>query len=878
VFALERAQARRFRISQQIQRLEDRGADVSRLRASLGRLTEAQSNREFGTFRQLGNELQRQVALQKLRFDLQQQATNKDQLKAAVLQRNAESNGGARESIFALERAQARRFRLSQQIQLLEDKGADVSRLRTSLGRLTEAQTNREFGTFRQQSNELQRQIALERRKFDLRQKSSVELERQRRLEISNATSSPIRGGTQYLDSPIFLEQQQRNFLKNAPRSPVRGGINFPGSPIFEQNRKAQELLAQAQRNKELDEFFALSGSNAQPTTSRQGFANKFGGRIGSAVSSGLIGGAFPALFGQGLNASIGGLAGGVGGGLLGGGFGFGLSLVGTAIGSELDKAVTNAKLLGSALEDPISKFEELAAAGLLSSKSVSKTVQALIDSGKEAEAAATIQRDLAQTYGDLKNGQDLSNISEQLAASWSKLGIAMVEFKDGPLNGLFKFIQANAEYAFQSGRSKNVEDQLRQSGQGNLVPRLRKELAAPDVQYNVKKTTEIIDKYAQNLPAYKEATRQLKDAQDTRAKITQLTYKQIAADAQGNKELSGTLELDALRLKNQEKLQRLKAEGNYYADNKSKTGLGQAAKEANDQFKLDQQRLLEDEKQRALNERNAQFTSGLRLRDSRAEASLQALRPSFGAPGLQAFGALNELRQARDAAAEARRQSNESPDNANLRRAAEEARSNLVTAGIKFKSDLLEAYQAAKDAVVQITRSVQDAKLNLLGLQGGNEGVNSFLSGPAAIGRQRDAFNALLPQFQEAKRTAASLRPANDFAYQNGINNVGNGLAGSSFDYANNYMQSFIKSVQNEQRQKEDLQRTEDTKELAKATNSLLAINKLLNDSSTNVYKSLDAAAANIGNLAKKDWVVNVNVPGGSATGDVVSAINGRL
>jgi hypothetical protein len=202
-------------------------------------------------------------------------------------------------------------------------------------------------------------------------------------------------------------------------------------------------------------------------------------------------------------------------------------------------------------------------------------------------------------------------------------------------------------------------------------------------------------------------------------------------------------------------------------------------------------------------------------------------------------------------------------------------AAARLAEETAKVRSGLIESYQAAKDAVVQITRSVQDAKLNLLGLQGGNEGVNSFLSGPAAIGRQRDAFNALLPQFQEAKRTAASFRPANDFAYQNGINNIN---FSGSFDYINNQMQSFIKSVQNEQRQKEDLQRTEDTKELAKATNSLLAINKLLNDSNTNVYKSLDAAAANIGNLAKKDWVVNVNVPGGSASGDVVSAINGRL
>ena len=60
--------------------------------------------------------------------------------------------------------------------------------------------------------------------------------------------------------------------------------------------------------------------------------------KLGSTASSAIIGGAFPLLFGQTGAAAVGGGLGGAAGGLVGGQFGFALSILGTAIGSAIDK------------------------------------------------------------------------------------------------------------------------------------------------------------------------------------------------------------------------------------------------------------------------------------------------------------------------------------------------------------------------------------------------------------------------------------------------------------------------------------------------------------------------------------------------------------
>ena len=69
-----------------------------------------------------------------------------------------------------------------------------------------------------------------------------------------------------------------------------------------------------------------------------------------NAGASAMIGGAFPLLFGQGAGAAAGGALGGGLGGLMGGQFGFALSLVGTNLGSLVDRLVQGASELGKAM------------------------------------------------------------------------------------------------------------------------------------------------------------------------------------------------------------------------------------------------------------------------------------------------------------------------------------------------------------------------------------------------------------------------------------------------------------------------------------------------------------------------------------------------
>jgi hypothetical protein len=130
----------------------------------------------------------------------------------------------------------------------------------------------------------------------------------------------------------------------------------------------------------------------------------------------------------------VGGGLGGFAGGLVGGQFGFGLSLVGTALGTQVDAAVQKLELLGSALSSPVAKFGELADAGFISSSSLEKQIQALIEVGKEAEAAALIQKDLAATYGDLGGAQELATASDELNRSWTELQVAAANLVATPV------------------------------------------------------------------------------------------------------------------------------------------------------------------------------------------------------------------------------------------------------------------------------------------------------------------------------------------------------------------------------------------------------------------------------------------------------------
>ena len=100
------------------------------------------------------------------------------------------------------------------------------------------------------------------------------------------------------------------------------------GKELNKQNLQAirKEIL--------LEQKLAASKNNTARANIRKGRSGTFG----STASSAIIGGAFPLLFGQTGAAAVGGGLGGLAGGAIGGQFGFALSILGTAIGSAIDK------------------------------------------------------------------------------------------------------------------------------------------------------------------------------------------------------------------------------------------------------------------------------------------------------------------------------------------------------------------------------------------------------------------------------------------------------------------------------------------------------------------------------------------------------------
>lgn len=282
--ALEIAQEKRFRLARRIDDLEERGAAVSRLRNRLGQLTDAQSKRQFGTFRKIGQELARQVTLEERRVDAQKRQERESQKQARIGARN----GGASESITALQDAQDRRFRLSQRINRLEDRGVKVDRLRTQLGELTTSYAQRQFGTAKQLSRELGRQVTLTEARARRERDAQQAVERRTKAEqAATARSariggprSPIQGSRSIPDSPAFLDAQRKRQASDlaraarigGPREPIRGRKDLEGSPAFirEQVKRSTDVYKRfvEQQARELTRA-ARAGGPAEPIRGR---------------------------------------------------------------------------------------------------------------------------------------------------------------------------------------------------------------------------------------------------------------------------------------------------------------------------------------------------------------------------------------------------------------------------------------------------------------------------------------------------------------------------------------------------------------------------------------------------------------------------------
>ena len=665
-------------------------------------------------------------------------------------------------------------------------------------------------------------------------------------------------------------------------------------------SRNEQAVANSPERQRARQELDLLAVQNKR----RAAEAKETKRRVSEASSNALIGGAFPALFGQGLGASVGGALGGGAGGLVGGQFGFGLSLVGTALGSQFDIATQKLQTLGQALSDPIKQFSALSEAGLISSKGLEKQIQALIDTGREAEAAALIQQDLASTYGDLQGAKELSAASDELNRSWAKLqattasliGLPLVSLLSDTSSALLVFAEAVSK--LRDLIPKPVADAggnfLKQFALGGLLPGVK---TVQDAARFIPGSQGVSGFFAGLLGGgggNNELTQQndqLNSAKQNYADLNTLAYQLVTAQAQGNKELEIGLRKREIQLK----LERDSATLNESNDPGGIRRQSLIDKAKQDAFALDEQLKLltngsltdlqnkltelssrnsrlpvdsqayRDSLQEIINEQtrlnelkkteSQRFAESIaaanQLRSIQEEIAIQQQRGSLTGTGIGALQALRALEDAKRAEQNAQANLRTSPGDTSLLNAAQLASENVALAAAKTKADLEDAYIAAERSVQSISRSIEDAVTALDAARGGAAGVNRYIAPQQARDRQVEANTRL---FATANELANALGVVASFS--------------GSLTQRNSQLEDFIRSARQELRASQDINQLND--DLTRSQNDLATVNGALFKVNEQLYNATSNLASSTEALANKDWNVYVSVPGGSATGDV--------
>ena len=174
-------------------------------------------------------------------------------------------DGGARESVDAKLKAELKRASVMRQINELETKGVNVTRLRKAMGEATTAQSKRQYGLASKLQISLDNQVKNEQSKLRILEHQNRTLKEQDSAIRKNATSSPVRGGRDFPGSPLWHQEQ----IRNATSSPVSGGIAFPQSP------KALKEVAKVEKVKLDASIKAINvAAKAEEAAARKGLKN----------------------------------------------------------------------------------------------------------------------------------------------------------------------------------------------------------------------------------------------------------------------------------------------------------------------------------------------------------------------------------------------------------------------------------------------------------------------------------------------------------------------------------------------------------------------------------------------------------------------------
>ena len=304
---------------------------------------------------------------------LEQLRKNEDQFGVA----QSSSSNRVRRNV-----AESRRSRISSKFKTLDTSTPSIDLRNRVRENIRQSRISRFGSGFADFNQNFEQRIA-QRNQAEF-QRNQIEIKNRLRRNINQSKFGRFGSGfadfSQTVDSNIAAQNQRAiktNVLRNIRESQrSRIGAGFRSLSLSGQTSPVGEKIARALENekklvKEVEAIRGRASKKREANTKRQlalekrsnAFvkkaikeetalrkkaekeANQLAAkrrerrrRLGSTASSAIIGGAFPLLFGQTGAAAVGGGIGGAAGGLIGGQFGFALSILGTAIGSAIDK------------------------------------------------------------------------------------------------------------------------------------------------------------------------------------------------------------------------------------------------------------------------------------------------------------------------------------------------------------------------------------------------------------------------------------------------------------------------------------------------------------------------------------------------------------
>lgn len=772
-------------------------------------------------------------------------------IEKAAQKQTGQKPGGTAGGLSAELKASAKILALRNSINILETKGSNVSQFRARLAEIEAAAANRQFRSVAQQGEVLRQLVSAEQNRLKVTKNITTENEKQRRqqIKIARENAVPVSGVIKTPGLPAFQFPGSPGIRGGRPQRAVEGVTAAAQTQVT----RSAERAAAAERKLAADREKTAQATARAAARERKQAAD----RRRDIISNVAIGAGFPLLFGQGFGAAGGGALGGGVGALFGGTAGFAGSIVGTAIGAAVDNALLKLQELAKGLENPITNFEALRQASLLSSRALEKQVEGLIASGRTTEAELLIRQDLNTLLGDTTAATEYLNSVDRLNRAWARGTTILAQFTAKPLADFIDFFAepiqglqlANTFEERASRLNPRQQEQLRrfQRQQSAELPTFRS-----GAQIN-EAYIQLLQEIARITGEAAKAEKDLLAVREAGIKATQAQARARIFGAFGVEGLAASAELQSIRESQNALVPRF-----------------------TDKTAQEQERIVQELRQKNLQTaqqivdlRNQEITAAAKLlqldeqREQRNEALVRSIGDSTQLlsvqPGvyrdnlrfvqqiretlLSASDAqetnLRNLQVARDALGEPT-QAN-AVDRERLLAQERQVRLEYVDAAAQVRLSLIEAAERLRD-------SFRDAALRFTEIRASAQGLNRFLTPQQREGRALADFDILLPLFRAAQRRFTELTgvPARE-------------LVAPSQEALNAGIRDFIDAVNAEEAS---------GRILVDSQKALRDVNQGL----VNVNERLISATQT---LADKNWVVDVQVVNQAGGATTVNAIN---